>query len=263
MTIRFLQRWLVVAVAVAVWQLAAAAAADPFFPPPATIAAQMHELWFAGPAAHLFLTDTALGNIVPSLARLAAGFLGGTLAGAVLGVAIGRSRLAYDCLDPVLQFFRAIPPPALVPVFLVLFSIGPRMQIASIVFSVVWPVLLNTADGARTVEPLQIETARAFRLTGWERLAYVIVPATLPKLFAGVRLALSLALILMVFAEIQPGASDGIGFQLLEATTRFDYETVWAAIALLGILGYLLNTALVAAERRVLAWHRAARRVTT
>jgi ABC-type nitrate/sulfonate/bicarbonate transport system permease component len=258
---RLLQRWLVFALAVAGWQAAAALAADPFFPTPATILGRMHELWFAGPADRLFLTDGAIGNVLPSLGRLALGFAVGALLGVVLGVAVGRSRLAYEFFDPVLQFFRAIPPPTLVPVFIVLFSLGPPMQVASIVFSVLWPVLLNTADGARTVEPLQIETARAFRLTAGERLGFVILPATLPKLFAGLRLALSLSLILMVFSELQPGAADGIGFQLQEATTRFDYETVWAAIVLLGVLGYVLNMMLLAVERRVLAWHRSARRV--
>lgn len=85
----------------------------------------------------------------------------------------------------------------------------------------------------------------------------MILPATLPKLFAGLRLAL----ILMVLSELQPGAAGGIGFQLVEATTRFDYETVWAAIVLLGILGYVLNMMLLAVERRALGWHRAARKV--
>ncbi|WP_328467569.1 ABC transporter permease [Actinoplanes sp. NBC_00393] len=235
---RFLQRWLIFLAGVLAWQLAASAAADPFFPPPATIVRHLGAL---------------TGDVLPSLARLAAGFLLGSLIGAVLGVAIGRSVWAYEFLDPVLQFFRAIPPPTLVPVFIVLFSIGPAMQVASIVFSVLWPVLLNTADGARTVEPLQIETARAFRLTATERLGFVILPATLPKLFAGLRLALSLSLILMVFSELQPGVANGIGFRLQEATTRFDYETVWAAIVLLGILGYLLNAGLQLVERRVLA----------
>lgn len=236
---RFVQRWLIFLACVLAWQVAASAAADPFFPPPSTI------------LRHL---DALAGDLLPSLARLGAGFLLGSLAGAVLGIAIGRSRWIYELLDPVLQFFRAIPPPTLVPVFIVLFSIGPTMQVASIVFSVLWPVLLNAADGARTVEPLQIETARAFRLTAAERLGYVILPSTLPKLFAGLRLALSLSLILMVFSELQPGAADGIGFRLQEATTRFDYETVWAAIVLLGILGYLLNAVLQAVERRVLGW---------
>jgi ABC-type nitrate/sulfonate/bicarbonate transport system permease component len=242
---RFLQRWLVFLGCLLAWQLAASAATDPFFPPPSTILRQLLDLFRAG----ALTTD-----VLPSLARLGLGFLLGSLAGAVLGIAIGRSRWAYELLDPVLQFFRAIPPPTLVPVFIVLFSLGPAMQVASIVFSVLWPVLLNTADGARTVEPLQIETARAFRLTAAERLGFVILPATLPKLFAGLRLALSLSLILMVFSELQPGAADGIGFRLQEATTRFDYETVWAAIVLLGVLGYLLNALLEAVERRVLAW---------
>jgi ABC-type nitrate/sulfonate/bicarbonate transport system permease component len=252
---RFLERWVLFVVVVALWEATTRAHHDPFFPTPVTIVRQMGELWFSGPVRHLFLTDAAIGNVLPSLARLAAGLAGGALAGVVLGVALGRSRTMYDVFDPVLQFFRAVPPPTLVPVFLVLFSLGTTMQVASIVFSVLWPVLLNTADGARTVEPLQIETARAFRLTAAERLGFVILPATLPKMFAGFRLALSLALILMVFSELQPGTSDGIGFQLYEATTRFDYETVWAAIALLGVLGYLLNAILVAAERRVLRWN--------
>jgi ABC-type nitrate/sulfonate/bicarbonate transport system permease component len=256
-----LERWLVLVLLVLGWQAATAAAADPFFPTPATIVAQLHRLWFSGPVSHAFLTEAGRDTVVPSLVRLSLGFAAGAVLGAGLGIAVGRSRWAYEILDPVLQFFRAVPPPTLVPVFIVLFSLGPPMQVASIAFSVLWPVLLNAADGARTVEPLQIETARAFRLTGPERLAFVILPATLPKLFAGLRLALSLSLILMVFSELQPGAADGIGFRLLEATTRFDYETVWAAIVLLGVLGYLLNAALLAVERRVLAWHRSARRV--
>lgn len=253
-----LQRWTVFVLGVAVWQLATMAADDPFFPTPGTIVGRVYDLWFSGPATRLFLTDGAVGNILPSLARLGAGFAIGVVAGVALGVAVGRSAWAYDVLDPVLQFFRAIPPPTLVPVFIVLFSLGPQMQIASIAFSVLWPVLLNAADGARTVEPVQLETAAVFRLTTVERLRLVIVPSALPKIFAGLRLSLSLSLILMVFSELQPGAADGIGFQLVEATTRFDYETVWAAIALLGALGYVLNMGLLAVERRVLSWQRPA-----
>jgi ABC-type nitrate/sulfonate/bicarbonate transport system permease component len=253
-----LERWTVFVVGVAVWQAATSAADDPFFPTPLTIVARMYDLWFSGPATHLFLTDGAVGNILPSLARLGVGFAIGAAAGVALGVAVGRSRWAYDVLDPVLQFFRAIPPPTLVPVFVVLFSLGPQMQVASIVFSVLWPVLLNAADGARSVEPVQLDTAAVYRLTTVERLRLVILPSTLPKIFAGLRLSLSLALILMVFSELQPGAADGIGFQLVEATTRFDYETVWAAIALLGVLGYVLNMGLLVIERRVLSWQRPA-----
>lgn len=256
-----LERWLLFAVGVACWEAAARSAASPFFPPPTVIAGRMHRLWFSGPGSRLFLTGAATGNIGPSLLRLAAGLAVGAVAGAALGIALGRSRRAYAYLDPVLQFFRAIPPPTLVPVFIVLFSLGAQMQIASIIFSVIWPILLNSADGARTVEALQMETARVFRLSAADRLRLVVIPSALPKMFAGLRLSLSLSLILMVFSELQPGAANGIGFQLYEASTRFDYTSVWAAIVLLGLLGYAFNMTLLAVERRVLAWHRSARGV--
>jgi len=179
-------------------------------------------------------------------------------AGMVLGLALGRSARAAAYLDPLLQFARAIPPPTLVPVFVVLLHLGTTMQIVSIVVSAVWPILLNTADGARSVDPVQVAIARVFRLSAFERLTLLIVPSALPKTFAGLRLGLSLALILMVFSELLPGTANGIGFTLTEAQSRSDLPTVWAAIFLLGILGYVLNTLLLAVERRVLAWHRAA-----
>lgn len=261
LTRRLAERWLVFAVAVAIWEAGTRLAGSPFFPPPSAIAARMRELWFSGPASRLFLTPAATGNIGPSLARMAVAFALGTVAGVVLGMALGRSERIYAYLDPVFQFFRAIPPPTMVPVFLVLFSMGDQMQIASIVFSVIWPILLNTADGARSVDPLQLATARVFRLSAADRVRLIIFPSALPKIFAGLRLTLSLALILMVFSELLPGTTDGIGFQLTDAQTKFDLPSVWSGIVLLGVLGYVLNALLIAVERRVLSWHRGARRV--
>ncbi|WP_198679269.1 ABC transporter permease [Thermomonospora amylolytica] len=256
------QRWLVFALGVAAWEVAARGATDPAFPPPSRIVAKMYDLWFSGPVTGLFLTEGARADILPSLTRLATALALGTVLGVVAGLALGRSAHAHAYLDPVLQFFRAIPPPLLVPVFIVLFTVGAQMQVSSIVFSVIWPILLNTADGARTVERLQIDTARVFRMRPAERLFLIIIPAAMPKIFAGLRLALSLSLILMVFSELQPATENGIGFRLYDAYTRFDYQEMWAAIALLGVLGYLFNAALMAVERRVLAWHRGVRGVT-
>lgn len=253
-------RWLVLVVAVALWEAVTRSLDETFFPPPSRIAAKMHELWFSGPAGSLFLTETATGNIFPSLGRMAVALALATVAGVVFGMLLGRSEQVYAYLDPVFQFARAIPPPALVPLFMVLFSLGTTMQIASIVFSAVWPILVNTADGARTVDPQQMETARVFRLSAADRLRMVVVPAALPKIFAGLRLSLSLSLILMVFAELLPGTDNGLGFQLTDAQSRTDLPTVWAVVVLLGILGYLLNGVLTAVERRALAWHLAARR---
>lgn len=252
------RRWLPLAVLAGCWEAAARTAGGAFFPPPSQIAGRMRELWFSGPAGHLFLTGEATGDVLPSLGRMALGLSLSAAAGTVLGLALGRSERALAYLNPILQFARVIPPPALVPVFIVLFDLGTQMQVASIVFSAVWPVLLNTADGARSVDPTQLDTAGAFRLSGPDRLRFVIVPAALPKIFAGLRLALSLSLILMVFSELLPGTSNGLGFELTNAQSRSDLPTLWSVIVLLGVLGCLLNALLLAVERRALRWHRAA-----
>ncbi|MFI6013563.1 ABC transporter permease [Streptomyces sp. NPDC051243] len=246
-----LLRWTVLALAVAVWQLVARAHGSVYFPPPAEIARHARELWFSGPVRHVFLTEDAVADVLPSLGRMAAGFALAAVAGIALGVAVGRSRRAYALCNPVLQFARAVPPPALVPVFVVIFDFGTPMQIASIVFSAVWPVLINTAEGARDTDPLRLEVAAVLRLTAAERLRFLILPSALPRIFAGLRLSLSLSLILMVFSELLPGTANGIGFTLTDAQSRSDLLTVWAALVLLGALGYLLNTGLLAVEKRL------------
>ncbi|MGW8375769.1 ABC transporter permease subunit [Streptomyces sp. ODS28] len=247
---RFALRWGVLAAAVAVWEFVARRHGSVFFPPPSRIARHAYELWFSGPPARLFLTDAAVGNVLPSLGRMAAGFALASAAGIALGIALGRSPRVYAACDPVLQFARAVPPPALVPVFVVLFDFGTPMQLASIVFSAVWPVLVNSAEGARGVDPLRLEVAAALRMTAAARVRLLILPAALPRIFAGLRLSLSLSLILMVFSELLPGTADGIGFTLTDAQTRSDLLTVWAAMVLLGALGHLLNSVLLAVERR-------------
>lgn len=255
----FALHWGVLVVAVSLWQWAALTQGSVYFPPPSRIAAHMYELWFSGPWTRLHLTAEARTGILPSLGRLAAGFGIAAVSGILLGLALGRSERVYALLDPVLQFARAVPPPALVPVFVVLFDFGTPMQLASIVFSAVWPVLINTAQGARTIEPLQLDTARVLQLTLKDRVLMLLLPAASPKIFAGLRLSLSLALILTVFSELLPGTEDGVGFQLTDAQSRFDLLTVWAVMVLLGLIGYLLNACLLAAERRLLAWHLATR----
>jgi ABC-type nitrate/sulfonate/bicarbonate transport system permease component len=249
-------RWAVFGAAVALWELVARRAADVFFPPPSTIVLRMYHLWFSGPAGHLFLSGDAVGNLLPSLARMGVGLGAALVLGVVLGLALGRSARFFEYVDPVLQFARVIPPPTLVPVFVVLLHLGPAMQVTSIVAGAVWPILLNTAEGARSVDPALLDTARVFRLSARDRLGLVIVPSALPKLFAGLRLSLSLSLILMVFSELLPGTANGIGFELTDAQSRSDLPTVWAAIVLLGILGYVLNTLLLVVEGRVVHYGR-------
>lgn len=257
-SLRWARQWLVLAAAVYAWQLWASSRGSPFFPPPSAILSKMHERWFSGPASHLFLTADGSGNVVPSIERMLIGLAISIVIAVPLGITLGRSPLVTRFLDPLLQFARSIPVVTAAPVFIALFKLGTQMEVATIVSGTIWPLLLNTIDGASTVPTLQLETAKAFHLSAWERLTRVIVPSALPKIFTGLRLSLSLSLILMVFSELV-GSSNGIGYEMTNASNSFDMPSVWAAVVLLGILGYLVNAILYGVERRVLVWHRGAR----
>jgi ABC-type nitrate/sulfonate/bicarbonate transport system permease component len=246
-------RLLVLAAAVAGWQLGTAAAASPFFPPPSAVVSGMYHRWFSGPAAHIWLTSDAIGNLLPSLGRMLGGWAIAALAGIALGLAIGRLPLLADLAEPFVHFGRAVPPPALVPVFLFVFKIGTPMEVAAIIFGVIWPVLVNSIDGARHVDPGHIETARAFRLTRVQRLCRIIVPSASPKILAGLRLSLALTLVMMVISEFT-GSTNGIGNEMLTAQSTSDIGLMWSVILLLGLLGVALNAAFDLVERRVLAW---------
>ncbi|WP_410595120.1 ABC transporter permease [Amycolatopsis sp. lyj-23] len=247
------RNWLLFAVMVVAWEFAAQAAGSKFFPPPTEIAVTAVKLWFTGPASHLFLTDAVFDNVVPSLARTLGGWALAAVIGIVLGVLLGRSTTAMDYVGPLFAFFRSIPPPTLIPVFAVLFGLSSGMQVGSIIFGVVWPVLLNAVDGVRSVDQVKVETARSFRTPKAYWLGMVVLPAAAPKIFAGLRVSLSISLLLMVVSELV-GAYNGIGRSLLNAQQDFDFPTMWSWLVLLGILGYVFNTIFLAAERRVLAW---------
>ncbi len=246
-------RLAVFAAVLAGWQLWAKADGGEFFLPPWSILGAVHRQWFDGPASHLWLNSDGTANLLPSLARLLAGWVIAGLAGVALGLAIGRLPLFAELAEPIAAFARAVPAPVLVPVFLILFKIGTQMEVATIVFGVVWPVLLNTVDGARGVQPGHLETAAAFRLGPVQRLVLVIGPAAAPKILAGLRLALSLALVMMIISEFV-GSTNGIGQEMIVAQTDFNVSVMWSVIVLLGLIGVVLNALFGLVERHVLAW---------
>lgn len=254
----FSRVWLIVLL-IALWEIASLGAEESYYPAPSKILPALRDLWFSGPASHLFLNDQATTDFSPSLGHLLAGWLLASAVGLVLGVLLGRSRRVSDYLEPLLQLGRSIPPPTLLPFFIVVFHVGTSMYIVAIAFGVIWPVLLNTMDGVRTVDSVQLDTARVYGINGGQRLFRLILPAAAPKIFAGLRVSLGFALILMVLSELV-GTTGGIGSQLVSAQRTFEIPKMWAGIVLLGLLGYILNGSFLLVERRLLAWHRGARR---
>jgi ABC-type nitrate/sulfonate/bicarbonate transport system permease component len=243
---------------IVLWQYLAMRAGSIFFPPPSEIVTRAVELWLSGPPSRLFLGEGVFQDIIPSLARLLAGWSLAVILGIALGTAIGRSRRVSELLDPSLQFLRAIPGPALVPVFILLLGTESVMRIVLIAFGCVWPVLLNTIEGTRTVDPLQLDTASAFKLPRRARLWHIILPAAMPKIFAGIRVSLALAVILMVVSELV-ASTNGIGYRIQNAQIMFLLTDMWCGIVLLAVIGYTLNAVFLKVEDTVLNWHRGAR----
>jgi ABC-type nitrate/sulfonate/bicarbonate transport system permease component len=139
------------------------------------------------------------------------------------------------------------------------FGIGPSMKVFVIAVGCVWPILLNTVDGVRGLDPALLETARVYGVRRRDRLWAIVLPAASPRIFAGLRSALSLALILMVISEME-ASTNGIGFAILQAQRSFAIPEMWSGILLLGLVGYAVNGAFALVERRALRWHRASLR---
>jgi ABC-type nitrate/sulfonate/bicarbonate transport system permease component len=230
------------------WQIVTTVANNPVnWPTFSAIAGELWEAWIANP-------DAWFESLMPSMIRLLIGWWIAILVGITIGTAIGLSRRLREYVDPIIQFLRAIPPPTLLVLFIVILGIGDAMKVAMIAFGVVWPILINTADGVGSVEPLQRETGRAFRITFRDELMRIILPSAAPKIFAGLRVSLSIAVILMVISELY-AATDGVGFELVQAQRSFRTLSVWSTVVLLGMIGYTLNTVLAALEGVVLRWH--------
>jgi ABC-type nitrate/sulfonate/bicarbonate transport system permease component len=222
---------------------------DTFYYPPLTeILETFNETW---------VFERFGSDVVPSLLRLAAGYAIAVVVAVAIGIPLGLNATARRAASPIVEFLRAIPPPALLPLAIVVVGVGNTMKVLIIAFVCLWPVLLNTIDGIRGIEPTLNDTARVYGVRGLTRLRFMTLPAAAPQIFAGMRTSLSLAVIMMVISEMV-ASTNGIGFFVLQSQRSFAIPEMWSGIVLLGIVGYALNLLFTFIERRVLAWHRGA-----
>lgn len=240
-----LRSWLPVLL-VAVWWMTSAGSTSLYFPSLANILSTLRSDWLgAGFVEHL----------LPSLGKFLAGFLIAAIAGIVLGLLIGLSRTLMFLTEPIVQFLRSLPPPVLLPIGLLLFGIGPGMNIAIIAFGAMWPTLLNTVDGVRSLDGELREMSRSYRLSFGQRLRFVLLPHASPQIFSGLRTTLQVSIILIVVAEMV-AATSGVGFYLLNSQQTFEVVQTWAGTLLLGGIGYLTTLLFDGVEGYVLSWHR-------
>jgi ABC-type nitrate/sulfonate/bicarbonate transport system permease component len=195
-----------------------------------------------------------LAQVERSMQRYAVGFAIAAVIGIGLGLLIGASHAARRTLDPLLECLRAVPAIVLVPAAFVILGIGDASRIAIIAFGLCFPILVNTAEGVRGI-PMEVrDTASMLHVGRVERIVRIYMPAALPSIMAGLRIAVSLGLVLVIVSEFV-GEANGLGFYLIEKQTTYDLPALYAGILFLGLLGYVLNRLFLLVERRVLAWH--------
>ena len=204
----------------------------------------------------LMLDGTLPLVVIISLVRIFGGFFLAVVVMVPLGVVMGLFRPMYNLFEPLTELLRPLPPPAIIPVVMLFLGIGEAMKIIVIAFACSFPILINTMDGVRSVEPTLVDTAKTFGRNRYEVILQVILPASLHQIFTGWRVALPIALIVDIVAEMV-GALNGIGRFILLMQRRFDIPEMYAGIFLVAIIGYALNSLLRYLNKSLIGWHRA------
>jgi ABC-type nitrate/sulfonate/bicarbonate transport system permease component len=233
------------AVLIAAWWFASAGSTDFYRPPLSAILTAFVDTW---------TWERIRAEVLPSLARLAVGYGLALVAGVALGVAIGSYRGVRAFLEPVLEFLRAIPPPVLVPVFILISGLGDRTKILVIAFGCVWPLLLNTVEGVRGRDEVLSDTCRTYGIGGGRRLWHLVLRSASPRIITGARQALAIAIIVMVISEMI-AANNGLGFTVLQFQRGFQIPAMWSGVLLLGLIGVVLAWGFRWVEGRVLGWY--------
>jgi NitT/TauT family transport system permease protein len=194
-------------------------------------------------------------HVAASLQRSLWGLVLASTAGVVLGLLIGGFRRLAAIVDPVLQLFRQTSAFALFPVFILFLGIGELSKVAIIFWASFWPVLLSTVSGVKQVDRLLVDSALSMGASQRFVFFKVVLPASLPSIFTGVRLAGAYSITALVAAEMI-GAHSGLGFLTLNSQETFQIPTMYAGILMLAVLGLLLNYLLALLERRLLRWRK-------
>jgi NitT/TauT family transport system permease protein len=197
--------------------------------------------------------ESLFGQIGASLSRTLGGFaIGGTF-GVAVGLAAGYSRTVAAVISPVMSFIRPIPPIAFIPMVVLYFGLGETGKIVLITVTAFNYAVVNAQAGAAGTPMAYRRAAATLGLSKWQEFWKVIFPAALPSIFTGLRVALALSWAVVVAAELV-GAQTGLGFMINNAALLFDIPTVFIGIALIGLIGLILNTIIEVAESRIVHW---------
>lgn len=231
------------AILLLLWQMAAQLPGNEFFPSFLDTLSALH----ANAA-------TIMGQMSVTLLRAAFGLAIAIVTMIPIGILIGRVRLLGEIFEPLVNMVRPVPPPAVAPIAMLFAGVGDAGKVAMIVFACSFPILLNTIDGVRGGHPMLTLTARSLRLKRWETMWFIDLPATLPIIMTGIRLAVSSALLVSVVSEMLL-TTNGIGVYLLRSQEMFRISDGLAGVVVIATCGWLVNAAVLQLDRWLLRWH--------
>jgi NitT/TauT family transport system permease protein len=209
-------------------------------------------LWALG---QLLLSGTIAKHFSVSLARFLEGYLLAAAIAVSLGIVLGYFRSLHSWLEMLIEFLRPMPSVAIIPVAILMLGIGDSMIVSVTVYASMWPILINTIDGVRHIDSTLIDTGRTFGLSRRRILWQIILPGASSYIVTGLRIGLSIALILVTTAEMIVG-SKGLGFFILDEERSMNSGNMYAGIILVAVLGYALNRGFLTLESKAMKWHR-------
>jgi len=238
--------WLVFGAALLAWELSARATPrlQLYFPPISQIVAALAQAISSGSIAQ---------HCAVTVGRFLQGYFLAAVLAVTLGVVLGYYRFLHGLLATVIELLRPMPSVAIIPVAILLLGIGDRMIVAVTVYASLWPMLINTIDGVRHIDGMLIDTGRTFGLGRRRILWQIILPGASPYIVTGLRIGLSVALILVTTAEMIAG-SKGLGFFILDEERGMNSANMYAGILVVALLGYLLNRLFLWLEAKAMRW---------
>jgi ABC-type nitrate/sulfonate/bicarbonate transport system permease component len=216
-----------------------------FIPAPSTVGARIAVLLVSGGVGPPLLQTTLL---------LFAGYGAGCVAAIALGILMGYYRPVYLLLEPITELVRPIPKPALVPVLMLLIGLGAGMKVTVVALAAFFPVLINTVQGVRAVDPVMTDMARTFGHSGLAVLWRILLPASAPYILAGMRISLGISLVVVILAEMISGTG-GLGDLILDMQRSFQVTDSYAWLVIVAVLGFALNVVFRWAERHATFWN--------
>jgi len=234
------------------WHFATYGRKFSLIPPPSEVAVELYDLALGGIYDDAF-SQTLHIHLLASVSRVYGGFGLACLVALPLGLMIGRLPFVRQLLDPTFQVLRPIPVTAWLPLAMIIFGLGPRSAVFLVFLGAFYPILINTIFGVRSVDPRLFEAASMLGCEGPSQFFKVVLPASLPAIFTGLRLGLGFAWVVIVVGEMT-GVQTGLGAIIMEARQLSRTEIVISGMIVIGIAGFISDRLIMWIGRRLLRW---------